>query len=116
MQKFINEKLIEILNKARSAADEYVKKELNGPREIDFDAYSYVFIKIDGRNKGFWNSLIESSKNIPWVEVNSKTKTIQIYPEISLAVKKVDTGMNERIAEVLSAEGIPCYEHTRYRE
>lgn len=115
MQKFNNEKLIEILNKARSAADEYVKKELRVSREIDLDAYSYVYIKIDGRNKGYWNSLIESSKNIPWVEVNSKTKTIQVYPEINLAYKKIDSGMNQRIAEKLSIEGIPCYEHTRYR-
>lgn len=48
MQKFIKEKLIENLNKARLATEEYVKKELAGPREIDLDAHSYVFIKVDG--------------------------------------------------------------------
>ncbi|MBS1551973.1 MAG: hypothetical protein JST15_07895 [Bacteroidetes bacterium] len=115
MQKLNNEKLIEILNKARSAAGEYVKKGLWVSHEIDLDAYSYLFIKIDGRNKGFWNSLLEISENIPWIEVNSKTKTIQIYPEIKLTYNKIDSGMNQRIAEVLSIEGIPCYEHTHYR-
>ncbi len=115
MQKFTTIKLIEILSKARSAADQYVKKELSRSREIDFDAYSYVFIKIDGRNKRFWNSLIECSKKVTWADVDARTKTIQIYPETSLTYKKVDTGMNQRIAEVCSNEGIPCYEHTRYR-
>ena len=115
MHKITTEVLIEILYNARSAAEQYVKKELSEPREVDFDAYSYVFIRIDGRNKRFWNSLVECSKFIKWIDVNSETKTIQIYPEISLAFNRTDSGMNKRIAEVLNIEGIPCFEHTRYR-